>query len=300
MSAKVDPEAVVSLYVQHMRARNLRPWTIYSRQRALARLREWAGRPILHLTEAELTTWQLERSRQIQPEPVRSEMSHHRQFFRWCVLQDLIDRDPTARLVLPRVARRLPRPIPDSRLAEAMLHAPADIRAAIALAAVAGLRVRDRPPGMVGDQHRQAPAYPGRRRQRRPRPGHSPLAGARAGTRLPPPSPRACHPTPGRPSRAKRAAPCLDLRERLPPRHRYHGDVAPVSPPVRHGLLSGVPGHPGSSAVDGSRVPDDDEHVRRSRVGRARRGRPRGRHRRRLRPGPARIEASAASGPARR
>lgn len=133
-------EGIVARYVDHMQVRNLRHWTIYSRQRALARLSAWAQGPILYLSETDLKRWQSQRAREIQPEPVRCEMSHQRQFYRWCVREGYLTVDPTARLDLPRVSRRLPRPIADDRLADAMLGAPDDVRVALALAAFAGFR----------------------------------------------------------------------------------------------------------------------------------------------------------------
>lgn len=133
-------EGIVGRYIEHLRVRNLRPWTLYSRRRALARLAAWAQSPVLYLTEGDLRRWQAQRSREIQPECVRTDMSHHRQFFRWCVRDGFLTVDPTARLDLPRVARRVPRPIADDRLAEAMAGAPDNIRVCLALASFAGLR----------------------------------------------------------------------------------------------------------------------------------------------------------------
>jgi integrase/recombinase XerC len=133
-------EAVVSRYLEHLKIRNLRPWTIYNRQRALARLRAWAGGPVLYLTEMQLRDWQANRATESQPEPLRTDMSNLRQFYRWAVGERLLDIDPMARLPIPRVARGLPRPISDDDLLVAIDLAPVDIKAILALAAFAGLR----------------------------------------------------------------------------------------------------------------------------------------------------------------
>jgi site-specific recombinase XerC len=133
-------EGVVTRYLDHLVVRNLRPWTVYNRQCALRRLTRWAGSPILHLTESDLRRWQEDRSRQIQPEPRRSEMSHVRQFFRWAVRDGYLTVDPMLRIELPRVARHLPRPIADKHLAHAMANADTATRVILALAAFAGLR----------------------------------------------------------------------------------------------------------------------------------------------------------------
>lgn len=133
-------ELAVSRYLETLTLRRLRYWTIYNRQRALARLAKWAGGPILDLTEADLLRWQRQRLDEIQPEPLRTEMSHQRQFFRWCVREELIARDPTLRIDLPRVGRRVPRPIRDKLLIDAMAEADIWMCAILALAAFAGLR----------------------------------------------------------------------------------------------------------------------------------------------------------------
>lgn len=133
-------EGIVNRYLETLELRGLRYWTIYNRRRALVRLRSWAGGPILYLSEDDLVRWQTERCRQIQPEPLRTDMSHHRQFYRWCVREGFRPDDPTIRLDLPRVARRMPRPMADQIIADAIAGAPQDIGAVLALAAFAGLR----------------------------------------------------------------------------------------------------------------------------------------------------------------
>lgn len=141
ISPEIDAqEGVVSKYLDGLRLRGLRQWTVYNRQRALARLRRWAGGPVLYLTEADLVKWQTQRSTEIQPEPMRTEMSAHRLFYQWCVREGLRGDDPTARIDLPRVARRVPRPIADKLLADAMAAADTATAAILGLAAFAGLR----------------------------------------------------------------------------------------------------------------------------------------------------------------
>lgn len=137
----VAREPAVGRYLEHLRMRNLRQWTIYNRQCALDRLRRWNdGQPILKLTEDDLKRWQLQRSAEIQPEPRRTELSHARQFYRWALNEKLIRVDPTAKLPLPRVARGLPRPMSDAKLADALANADVETAAILALAAFAGLR----------------------------------------------------------------------------------------------------------------------------------------------------------------
>jgi integrase/recombinase XerC len=140
MASHTAPEGVIIRHLDYLRTRNMRRSTIYNRQRALARIAAWSQGPILYLSEDDLKRWQHERARQIQPEPLRTEMSHARNFYRWAVRERYIDTDPMERLDLPRVARRLPRPIGDHQLADALAGADPDMAAILALAAFSGLR----------------------------------------------------------------------------------------------------------------------------------------------------------------
>lgn len=133
-------EGVIAKFTDHMTLRNLRHWTIYNRVRTLARLSAWAQSPVLYLTEAQLKAWQLERSRQIKPEALRTETSALRSFYGWSQREGYRVDDPTARLVMPRVARRLPRPINDRNLAAAIESADIPMKVILGLAAFAGLR----------------------------------------------------------------------------------------------------------------------------------------------------------------
>lgn len=133
-------EGILIKYRDHMGVQNLRPWTVYGRMRTLTRLGEWANSPVLYLTEVELKAWQTARSKMIQPESLRTETSHLRNFYGWAREEKYRVDDPAIRLIMPRVVRRLPRPIADALLAQAMELAPDDMAAILALAALAGLR----------------------------------------------------------------------------------------------------------------------------------------------------------------
>ncbi len=63
-----------------------------------------------------------------------------RGFYRWAHTHGLVERDPTYLLHRPALPRRLPRPIPDDRLAVALDRASARVRPWLYLAAYAGLR----------------------------------------------------------------------------------------------------------------------------------------------------------------
>lgn len=118
-------------------ARNLRPTTIRCRGYALKRTARVVGP--LDLAEPEiLGKWFADL--ELSPEARRTELSHVRSFYRWAVAAGCLDVDPSAQLPIPRVPRRVPRPMPDNDLAVALASAPEPVRAWLVLAAYAGLR----------------------------------------------------------------------------------------------------------------------------------------------------------------
>lgn len=69
-----------------------------------------------------------------------SEKSHLRAFYRWAILQGLIDINPTEWLPRPRQVTRKARPIQEGDLFRAISDAPEPMRQMLALGAMAGLR----------------------------------------------------------------------------------------------------------------------------------------------------------------
>ena len=129
---------VVGRYLDDCRRRNLRPGTINQKRLALRRLdRAVQPTPLLDVTHDHLVA-HLDRLHQ--PESRATETSHLRTFYRWAVTEDLLAVDPSAKLVRPRVPRRLPRPMPTTDLAVAIDTAPERVRPWLVLAAYAGLR----------------------------------------------------------------------------------------------------------------------------------------------------------------
>lgn len=127
----------VAAFIEDARRRNLRPGTITQKRYALGRLARWLHAPLLEATHEDLTAYL---DRLDKPESRATELSHLRSFYRWAVVEGLLTVDPTARLIRPRVPRRLPRPMPDGDLAVALDLAPERIRPWLLLAAYAGLR----------------------------------------------------------------------------------------------------------------------------------------------------------------
>lgn len=129
---------LVGRFLDDCRRRNLRPGTITQKRNALRRLyRAVQPTPLLDVTYQQLVEFL---DRLDQPESRATETSHLRSFYRWALLEQLIDIDPAARLIRPRVPRRLPRPMPSNDLAVALDTAPDRVRPWLVLAAYGGLR----------------------------------------------------------------------------------------------------------------------------------------------------------------
>lgn len=129
---------VVEEHRAHLRRLGRRPEAIKQRCWALQRFERWLERDILTATLDDLRRFTGREGRG--SAAIATEVSHLRQFYRWALIEDLIERDPTIRLERPSVPRGHPRPMPDHNVAYALNHAPGRIRWAVALAAYAGLR----------------------------------------------------------------------------------------------------------------------------------------------------------------
>lgn len=135
------PEGVVLRHLEHLRnVRNLREQTVYDRQLVLGRFRAWAGEPILYLDAGRCAEWQESRAAEVSATTLSMELSGIREFYKWTVWEGFRPDDPTARLRMPRVRPRRPRPISDAKLALALQLAEPEMLAILALAGFAGFR----------------------------------------------------------------------------------------------------------------------------------------------------------------
>ena len=118
--------------------RSLRDSTIYQRRRTIIRLQKWLGStPLLEATHRDLAGYI---ARDVQPESRACDASHIRQFYEWCIDEELITVSPARRIRRPKTPRRSPRPISEDDLFMALEMAPTHIRTWLLLAAFAGLR----------------------------------------------------------------------------------------------------------------------------------------------------------------
>lgn len=135
------PEAVRLRHLASMRRAGLRDSTIQQRRRSLARLARHLGTDDLLVATDE----QLEKflDRLSGTDGLAAEVYHLKGFYGWAHEYGLIGSDPAHRLRRPRIARRLPRPIPGDDLALALQQATGRVRPILYLAAYAGLRATD-------------------------------------------------------------------------------------------------------------------------------------------------------------
>ena len=135
--------SVLAAHLTHLRWRNHSTGTISQRRYALLRLARHADKDLLEVTSDDISVFRDRLTRAGQPLVAKSqsgELTHLRAFYKWAVLEELIDRDPTLRVPMPRLPRGLPHPIPEHELALAITTAAERVRPFYFLAAYAGLR----------------------------------------------------------------------------------------------------------------------------------------------------------------
>jgi integrase/recombinase XerC len=149
-------ESVISLYRRDMSRGGLARGTIDHRVSILRRVELATGRDLFELTTEQIANWL---DRPLSDRARYANISHLACFYRWALLEDRAVRDPTLRLIRPRLRAGLPRPIADDDLSVAIEQATGDMRAMISLAAFCGLRCCEIAALDVADvHHRRRPA----------------------------------------------------------------------------------------------------------------------------------------------
>jgi integrase/recombinase XerC len=146
-------------YERWMRTRGLAANTVAKRRQALAALAGYLGGvPLSQVTEDQIERW----ADSLEPHARATRavyISHVRSYFRWAFDTGRYPSNPARRLPAPLVPRRMPRPITEENLADALNHAPARIRIWLVLAASAGLRACE-VAGLRGENVRLGVAEP--------------------------------------------------------------------------------------------------------------------------------------------
>ena len=97
--------------------------------------------PLLDATPAMLEHWRA--GLRTGDEATVHYVSHARSFYAWALKRHLIETNPAAALPVPRLGRRVPRPIAEDALMTALAAAPRRVRCWLVLAAWCGLRARE-------------------------------------------------------------------------------------------------------------------------------------------------------------
>jgi len=128
-------------YLNHLALREYSPTTIRKRRLTLARIRDELGvTDLFDATEPEWAAWYGRLAGRVLPNSRAAELSAVRAYMRWALERGLIPVDRSARLPMPRIGRRFPRPISEDRLVLVIATAPERIKPMLLLAAYAGLR----------------------------------------------------------------------------------------------------------------------------------------------------------------
>ncbi len=135
------PADVLAAYLDHLRMQGRSEMTLRGRRGALGRLARQLPGPVLEATAADLLAWR--QAMTVGPVSVRSYVSHVQQFYAWAVRSGLLSSSPAAGIPVPRIGRRLPRPIGTEDLFTAVAGAPDRIRLWLVLAAWCGLRAKE-------------------------------------------------------------------------------------------------------------------------------------------------------------
>ena len=127
-------------YVMHLRIAKRSEVTITKRLELLRRLGKFLGdTPILDATAEQLFQFQATFAH-LAPASVNVYSRHLLAFYRWAHERGLIDRDPTAHLVVPHVRKGKPHPTPQDDLRVIFTCTSGALRTAYVLATFAGLR----------------------------------------------------------------------------------------------------------------------------------------------------------------
>ena len=135
---------LIGKHLRTLKRRNNSPVTIASREGTLRRLVDWLdGTPLLLVTLTLLEDWQ--DSLRVSVSAISTYTIHVRAFYRWAEEQGHIPVDPARRMVVPKVPKRLSRPIPEADLRRALAVSKFDQRlhVILLLAGYCGLRAAE-------------------------------------------------------------------------------------------------------------------------------------------------------------
>lgn len=132
----------ITRHLEWLRLEGKSELTIRDRRQVLARLAAALPVPLLDATSDHILTWRAGLT--TGPAAVVNYVSNVAQFYKWARdIARLIAVSPAEAIPVPRVGRRLPRPIPEAALMDVLASAPRRIRPWLVLAAWCGLRAQE-------------------------------------------------------------------------------------------------------------------------------------------------------------
>ena len=135
-----DVPQEITDHLTHLTLSGMSAGTIYGRARCLARLAAALPVPLLRALPEDLLTWRASMDG-LSAGTIYNYATHARQFYTWAIHRGLIrGENPCDGLPVPRRPERVPRPISEADLTEAVIAARRRIRLWLVLAGWAGLR----------------------------------------------------------------------------------------------------------------------------------------------------------------
>ena len=127
---------MITAYLAHLAFDGKRPNTIEVRRKVLGSVDRRVA-PLDELTKTQALEWL---AGYASPQTRASYLAHLRSFYAWATREDLLTVNPVADIRTPKVPRRVPRPMPETALREAVGAAVGQQRAWLVLSAYVGLR----------------------------------------------------------------------------------------------------------------------------------------------------------------
>jgi integrase/recombinase XerC len=128
-------------FVTRERHRGLAERTLRARHYVLNSFVNESGTDLLAASRDDIERWLA--SRRIGPQARYTYLAHLRAYYRWAMLEEFLQVDPTAKIPNPKLPKRLPRPIASHALRDALQAAGPMMRCWLYLGAYEGLRCHE-------------------------------------------------------------------------------------------------------------------------------------------------------------
>ncbi len=128
---------LLTAFLNRLRLANYRPRTVHSREMVLNAFAATLPGDLRDATRLDVEAFL---ARDLAPETRRNYLQALRSFYRWCIAEEYLTVDPTAKVPSIRVKKGTPRPIDTADLMRAVEQAPARMRAWLLLMSLGGLR----------------------------------------------------------------------------------------------------------------------------------------------------------------